>query len=136
MLFQAEIYKDGKFWLAEIAALDAMTQGHSKKEAIAMLKDWVRSSLNQPGAAVDVIEIHPGEYVVETESSAKMLALFLQRQRLKTGLTVRQVAHKLGFKSHNAYAQYETGKSEPSLSQLQRFVHAIAPKQKVDIKVG
>ncbi len=36
MRFSGKIYKDGKFWLAEIPILDLMAQGHTKKEAYEM----------------------------------------------------------------------------------------------------
>ncbi len=29
MRFSGKVYKDGKFWLAEIPILDVMTQGHT-----------------------------------------------------------------------------------------------------------
>ncbi|MFA5904397.1 MAG: helix-turn-helix transcriptional regulator [Desulfobacula sp.] len=39
MRFSGTIYKDGKFWLAEIPILDLMTQGRTKKEAYEMIAD-------------------------------------------------------------------------------------------------
>ena len=36
MRFSGKIYKDGKFWLAEIPILDAMTQGYTRKNAVEM----------------------------------------------------------------------------------------------------
>lgn len=136
MLFDANIYKDGSFWLAEIEALDAMTQGHTRKEAVAMLKDWIRSSLDDSRHPVEIRHNEGESFFVWVEPSLQVTALFLTRQRLKSGMTVRQAAHKLGFKSHNSYAQYEQGKAEPSLSQLQRFVKVLSPKRKVDVKVS
>jgi predicted RNase H-like HicB family nuclease len=41
MKMEGKIWKDGKFWLVEIPALDAMTQGKTRKEALAMAKDLV-----------------------------------------------------------------------------------------------
>ena len=35
MRFYGKVYKDGKFWLAEMPLLDTMTQGHTRKEAYA-----------------------------------------------------------------------------------------------------
>jgi len=34
MRFSGKIYKDGKFWLAEIPILDLMTQGRTKPLAV------------------------------------------------------------------------------------------------------
>ena len=41
MEMEGKIWKDGKFWLVEISALDAMTQGKTRKEALAMAEDLV-----------------------------------------------------------------------------------------------
>ena len=41
MELEAKVYKDGKFWLVEIPGLDAMTQGRTRKEALAMAKDLI-----------------------------------------------------------------------------------------------
>lgn len=41
MEMEGKIWKDGKIWLVEIPALDAMTQGKTRKEALAMTEDLV-----------------------------------------------------------------------------------------------
>ena len=43
MRFCGKVYKDGKFWLTEVPILDAMTQGHTRKEALAMIEDLLES---------------------------------------------------------------------------------------------
>jgi predicted RNase H-like HicB family nuclease len=43
MRFHGRVYKDGKFWLAEVPILDAMTQGHTRKEALAIVKDLLET---------------------------------------------------------------------------------------------
>jgi len=53
MRFSGKIYKDGRFWLAEIPILDAVTQGHTRKEALEMAADMVETMpirLTQVGA--------------------------------------------------------------------------------------
>lgn len=47
MRFPGKIYKDGKFWLAEIPILEAMTQGHTRKEALEMVADMVETMVNK-----------------------------------------------------------------------------------------
>ena len=54
MRFSGKIYKDGRFWLAEIPILDAMTQGHTQKEAIEMAADMVETMANKEGFRVEV----------------------------------------------------------------------------------
>ena len=43
-------------------------------------------------------------------------------------LTVSDVAHRLGQKSHNAYARYEPEVSVPAVDKLARLLHAIHPE--------
>jgi len=49
MRFPGKIYKDGKFWLAEIPILEAMTQGHTRKKALEMVADMVETMVNKKG---------------------------------------------------------------------------------------
>jgi DNA-binding XRE family transcriptional regulator len=137
MYLEGKVYRDGKFWIAECEALDAMTQGKSKKDAIEMLKDWICSALENPKFPVDVKErLKKGELVIFSENNPALIALVLQRTREKSGLSLREAAKSLGFKSHNAYAQYEQGRSEPSLSQLERFLSTMSPHRGVRVKIG
>src|SRR6266571_3514490 len=59
MCFAGRIFKDDKFWLAEIPLLDAMTQSRTRKEAFAMVADLLETLANRPGFSVHV---HPGKH--------------------------------------------------------------------------
>lgn len=126
-IFEVKIYKSEKHWLAEIPALDAMTQGKTKKDAIRMAIDWLKSSLDEPKFMADILVKGDGEYVMFADQTTAMIGFFLQRQRMISGLTVREVALRLGFKSHNAYSQYERGEREPGISMLDKFLSALNP---------
>jgi predicted RNase H-like HicB family nuclease len=54
MRFQGKVYKDGNFWLAEVPIFDAMTQGHTRKEALAMIADWFETMADSPGFSAQV----------------------------------------------------------------------------------
>ncbi len=54
MRFRGKVYQDGKFWLAEVPVLNTMTQGHTHKEALAMVKDLLETLANRPGFRVEV----------------------------------------------------------------------------------
>ena len=58
MRLYGRIYKEGKWWLAEVPLLDAMTQGRSRKEALAMVADLLETLANRPGFCVHV---HAGQ---------------------------------------------------------------------------
>jgi len=54
MRFFGKVYKDGKFWLAEIPILDAMTQGHTRKEAFEMVADMLETMVNKEGFKIQI----------------------------------------------------------------------------------
>lgn len=125
MKFEGRVYKSKSFWLAEIPALDLMTQGKTRKEALVMIKDALELLVNERGFSVDVLEQEKNIFHIVSQDTKPLLALMLHRQRLKHNLSLSQMAQKLGLKSKNAYAQYEQARSEPSLSQLQKLLSAM-----------
>jgi len=127
MRFYGKVYRDGKFWLAEVPLLDAMTQGHTRKEAFVMVKDLLETLVNRPGFSVTV---HPGkhsDFEVSANDPRGLISLFLRRQRERSGLSLSDAAKRLGAKSRNAYARYERGTSMPSLEKLAELYQAVAP---------
>jgi hypothetical protein len=89
MRFYGKAYKDGKVWLAEIPLLDAMTQGHTRKEAYAMVEDLLESLANQPGFKATVHPGKHGDFEVSSTDSRILVSLFLKRQREKSGLSLK-----------------------------------------------
>jgi transcriptional regulator with XRE-family HTH domain len=63
-----------------------------------------------------------------------MIRLLLQRQRQKSGLSLAEVAHRLGAKSRNAYARYEQGVSVPTIEKLDELLRAIAPDREIVVR--
>ncbi|MCP4681953.1 MAG: helix-turn-helix domain-containing protein [Desulfobacterales bacterium] len=57
-----------------------------------------------------------------------MVGLLLQRKREISGLSLAQVANRLGASSRNTYARYEQGRSVPSVEKLNELLHAVCPK--------
>src|SRR6188768_4069447 len=49
MRFPGRVKKEGKFWLVEIPAFDASTQGRTKHEALAMAADLVETMADTKG---------------------------------------------------------------------------------------
>jgi hypothetical protein len=78
MRFYGRVYKDGKFWLAEVPILDAMTQGRTRKEAFVMVKDMLETLANRPGFSV---QLHPGkhgDFEVSSSDTRGMVSLLLR----------------------------------------------------------
>ena len=51
---RGRVYKSEKYWLADVPALDVITQGRTKADAYAMVKDILEALVNLPGFSVRV----------------------------------------------------------------------------------
>ncbi len=129
MRFNGRVYKDGKYWLAEVPILGAMTQGRTRKEALAMAGDLLETLANRPGFSVQVHPGKHGEFEVSSPDTRGMISLLLRRQRQQSGLSLAEAADRLGAKSRNAYARYEQGVSVPTLDKLDELLRAVSPGQ-------
>ena len=129
MRFSGRIYKDGKFWLAEIPILDAMTQGHTRKEALEMVADLVETMANEEGFQVEVHLGSGGQFEVGSSDPRPLISLLLRRKRELSGLSLSQAAERLGASSRNAYARYEQGRSDPSVRKLYELLQAVCPDE-------
>lgn len=126
MRFAGRIFKSGRFWAIEVPILDVFTQGRTKKEAYEMIADAVESLAGRNGFRVRVYKTRGGEFEIGASDQAVLTALLLRRARLKAGLSLEEVAARLGAKSLNSYARYEQGRSMPSVEQLTRMFSAVA----------
>jgi hypothetical protein len=126
MRFEGRVVKTGRFWAVEIPILGIATQGRSKKDAYAMAADAVETLVNTPGFQAAIFP-GAGEYFeVGAENQAALTALLLRRQRVMRGLSLREVARRLGAKSLNSYARYEQGRAVPSVERLTRLLAAVS----------
>ena len=131
MRFQGRIKKDGRFWLVEIPAFDAITQGRTKREALVMAKDLIETMAHATAFEVTVYRTGKQSFEVGANNLGILLALLLRRQRERQGLTLAQAAERLGQRSRNAYARYEQGKAMPTLEKLEQLLKAVAPDQRI-----
>lgn len=131
MRFYGKVYKDGKFWLAEVSILEAMTQGHTRQEALVMVEDLLETLANRPGFSVKVHPGKHGDFEVSSADIQGMITLLLRRQRERSGLSLAEAAERLGAKSRNAYARYERGTSMPTLEKLTELLQAVSPGQDI-----
>ncbi len=133
MRFSGKIYKDSKFWLAEIPILDLMTQGRTKKEAYEMVADMLESLVNKDGFKIEIYKGKKDNFEVGSLEPKHMVSLLLQRKRELSGLSLAQVASRLGMKSRNTYARYEQGHSVPSVEKLNELLSAVCPETDIVI---
>lgn len=134
MRFSGKIYKDGKFWLAEIPILDLMTQGHTKGEAYEMVVDMLESLINNKNFKAEVFKKSKDTFEISSSEPKYMISLLLQRKREISGLSLAQVADRLGASSRNTYARYEQGKSVPTVEKLNDLLHAVSPQSDIVIE--
>lgn len=135
MRLEGKVYKHTRHWIAEIHELDVMSQGTSRKQAV----DMVADAINLLADKDLTLNIHVGRgdaFSIESGDPKPLLALLLKRQRTKQGLSIRDVAKRLNSNSPNAYAQYERGKSEPSVSMLDKILKVIMPQSPLFLKMG
>lgn len=130
MMIEGRIFKDRKLWLAEVPLLDYLTQGRTKKEAFEMVKDIIRTGVDQEGFEINLIKHKDDTFGLVANDTNALLAHMLRRQRQKHGLTVRDVSLRLHSSSPNAFSAYERGKSAPTINKLEELFHAIDPKDK------
>jgi len=81
MRFEGKVVRDGRWWLAEVPLLDAMTQGRTRKEALDMIGDWLETMADRMGFRATVYFRGSAEFEVAGSDAAAMTALLLRRQR-------------------------------------------------------
>ncbi len=136
MRFEGRIKKDRKFWLVEIPAFDALTQGRTKREAFAMAEDLIETMANTRGFKATVYPTVGETFEIGANRVGILLALLLRRQRERQGLTLAQAAERLGQRSRNAYARYEQGKAMPTVEKLEQLLKAISPNHRIVWRVA
>ena len=129
MRLEVLLEKNGAFWLGEVPALDIMTQGRTKKEAIEMVIDAVETLVDDKYFYAEVKKSNiPNLYILQSNNQDLLIALLLRRQRQKHGLTLKEMAKRLGSSSVNSFARYEQGKASPTMKKLEQLMTAINPE--------
>ncbi|MBI1909150.1 MAG: type II toxin-antitoxin system HicB family antitoxin [Deltaproteobacteria bacterium] len=126
--FEGKLLKEGKYWAVCVPALDVYTQGKSKKDALAMIREAVELLVDRKKIAVTVNPLPDNQFVLrakEADDDKYLIALMLKNQRAKHGLSLQEVADRLGV-SKNAYAQYEQTRAVPSITKMEEFIHAMS----------
>lgn len=134
MRFSGRVYRDGSWWLAEVPVFEAATQGRTRRGALEMMEDWFASMVNEPGFAAETHFEHGDHFEITASDLKAMIRLLLQRQRQRSGLTLEEVAERLGVNSRNAYSRYERGESVPTIEKLDQLLRAVSADR--DLVVG
>ncbi len=145
MVFTGQLWKEGKFWIVSVPSFEIVTQGKSKKDALHMIEDAIECHIDKSNFKVKATLLGESTdrplgknieaFTVASNNDPELIALFLRRQRQLNHLTVRQVAHRLGYASPSAYSQYESGKHLPGLEKISKFIAAMNPRAKFVLEV-
>jgi predicted RNase H-like HicB family nuclease len=127
MRFEGKVTRDGRFWLAEIPLLDGATQGRTRAEALKMIGDWLETMVNRADFRAEVHARSSEDFEVSGNNVAAMTALLLRRRREASGVSLREVASRLGASSRNTYARYERGDAVPTIEKLDALLKAASP---------
>lgn len=127
MKIEGRLIKDGRWWLAEMPILDGLTQGRTRKEALAMAADWIATMADGCGMKLAIAEAAGDRFFVTADQTDALVGLVLRRKREAAGLSLADVARRLGMSSRNAYARYERGDASPSVAKLGELLQAVDP---------
>ena len=87
MRFEGKLVRDGRWWLAEIPLLDAMTQGRTRAEAFEMIVDWMQTMVDRQDFRAEIHPRNKTEFEVSGSDAAAMKVLFIERHRHREPIT-------------------------------------------------
>ena len=125
MRLEGHLRREDGWWLAEIPLLDVMTQGRSKGEARDMVSDLLETMAGCPGFTAAVRSTGERSFDISGSEVGVLVAILLRRLRGRAGLSLAEVARKLGHRSRNAYARYEQGRAVPTVEKLAELLGAV-----------
>lgn len=143
MNFEGSLKKDEKFKMlvAEIPAFDVMTQGDSVEQTLEMIKGIINELLldtfSEKAKEMKLETAHVSDegFELRSNNTKLLISLALRRQREAAGLTIKEVAERLGASSINYYAQYERGRISISIEMLEKLLVAVNPKSPRRLKI-
>jgi predicted RNase H-like HicB family nuclease len=92
MRFTGRVLRVGRRWAVEVPALGVVSEGHTRKDALEMIRDAIESLVNKPGFEVHAFPADGNRFEIAASKDAPLVALLLRRKRLQAGLTLSQVA--------------------------------------------
>ncbi len=125
-----------KIWGVDIPEIGIFTQGRTKKEAYEMAQEAIELVVELEGFKVTIEPGQNNSFFVIPNKIGPILAMVLRQKRVDNGLSIRQVADRLGQSSPNAYGRYETGKSIPTIEKFDELLAAIDPGSSSILRVA
>lgn len=126
--------RPGKFWEVSIPDLSIFTQGRSRTDAYAMALDAIKTVVLPDPLNIELYPLAGGRFLVAADNPTPLIARWLCHLRVKNHLTIRQAAERLGGKSPEAWARYESGRASPTIAKLCELITAVEPETKMAFK--
>lgn len=133
MILSGKLWKEGTHWLIECPALDALTQGFTKKEALEMMTDWVQTALDNPDYKIQISDTSKGAFQMKFDDPKPILGLMVDRAREAAGLTYEEVAKRVGLKSRSGIKTMASGKHDPQFSKIANVLSAIGYEVHIEL---
>lgn len=132
MMLSGRLFEECGGWSIDCDIVGVYTQGPTREIALANLAEAIEMVVEQDGFKVTVTETGQVDAEVEIvfvdpSNPSALLAGVLRQQRGRNGLSLSDVASKLGASSVDEYAAYEEGKADPSISRFSEFLAVVAP---------
>lgn len=121
-----------KYLSVEIPELDVYTQGEDVDDCVEMAIDAIKN-LFEDDFDIQFLSFDENDkntFYLKSNDPGPLYSRILQTLRINSGLSIREVSNLLGDSSHNNYAQYEQGKSIPSITKFNDIVEAITGGQR------
>jgi len=83
IVFEGHLYKEGKFWLVEIPALNLMTQAFTKRQAYKMAKSLIQDASGQTELKLNLIQMDDLAFLIQSDDLEALIPLLLKKQRQK-----------------------------------------------------
>ncbi|MGH8308503.1 MAG: type II toxin-antitoxin system HicB family antitoxin [Steroidobacteraceae bacterium] len=137
MVFEGRVVppkRNERYWQAGIPYLGVFTQGKTERDAYAMAADALETLVGRRNFRVQVLPAGARRFLVSANDSRPLIARWLFRMRIDQGLSLRQVAARMGASSSEAWARYESGRASPTMEKLEELLHAVDPRAEFTLK--
>ena len=125
-----------RVWGVSIPEIGIFTQGKSKSDAYKMAKEAIELVVELRGFEVSIEPSSNNDFFIIPNNIGPILAMILRQKRIDNGLSIRDVANRMGQSSPNSYGRYESGKSTPTIEKFDELLTAIDPNLSSILKVA
>lgn len=123
-------------WLLEIPDLELATQAESLDDVLPMAEDMLQLMFEETDISFIVgwESKSSGRFSIGTENVDALLAFIMKRKRKEAGVSLVELAKRLGFASHNAIAAYEQATRSPTVEKLAEIAEGLGYELVISLK--